>query len=130
MEESIKKKVIEMHLEENVIFTGIRSDIPQILSAMDVFILPSFFEGMPNVVLEAQAVGVPCLISDNITKEVDITGLVTFLSIDDNVELWALRAQEVAIAGKRDTHEFFVSQKYDIKSSSEIFLKTVFDEGV
>ena len=60
-------------------FAGVRSDVPNLLQAMDVLLFPSFFEGFPGVVLECQAAGLPCIISDTITREVNITGLVEYV---------------------------------------------------
>ena len=74
----VNDKIRSYRLEDSVIFSGVRSDIPAILSAMDVFVFPSFYEGMPNVVIEAQSTGLPCIISNTITKEANITGLVIF----------------------------------------------------
>ena len=73
LKDKIKEKIKALNLEDSVIFTGVRSDIPALLSAMDVFVFPSFYEGMPNTVIEAQATGLPCLIADTITKEANVT---------------------------------------------------------
>ena len=75
----IKEKVDALGLFEKVIFTGVRTDIPDVLAAMDCFILPSLFEGMPNTAIEAQASGLKCLLADTITNEAKITNLC-FLS--------------------------------------------------
>ena len=56
--------------------------------AMDIFVFPSLYEGMPNTVIEAQATGLKCVISDTITKEANITGLVKYLSINNDVDIW------------------------------------------
>ncbi len=75
----------EMHalkIEDYVIMTGNRSDVPQLMQAMDVFVFPSLWEGLPVTVVEAQAAGLPCLISDRITHDVDLSPLVNRLSID------------------------------------------------
>jgi glycosyltransferase involved in cell wall biosynthesis len=75
-EGTLKKNVVnlvdELGLKNKVIFLGKREDMPNILSALDMFLFPSFYEGFPNAVLEAQACGLPCLISDKITEEVVI----------------------------------------------------------
>ena len=70
---SIEKEVDRLGLTSNVVFLGIRSDIDKILQVMDVFVLPSLFEGLPVVGVEAQAAGLPCVISDSITQEMKIT---------------------------------------------------------
>ena len=89
LEEDIKRQIKNYGLIDKVIFTGIRSDVANLLMAMDLFVFPSFFEGMPNVVIEAQATGLPCLISNQITREANITGLVNYLSITEHPKLWA-----------------------------------------
>ena len=87
LEDKIREKCAEKDLLDKVIFAGIRSDIPAILSAMDVFVFPSLYEGMPNTVIEAQSCGLPCIVSDTITKEVNICGQVTFLPIS-KTDFW------------------------------------------
>ena len=89
LESQIKNKVKNYGLSNDVLFLGVRDDIPNLLSAFDLFVFPSFYEGMPNTVVEAQATGLPCIISDTITRQSNITGLVDFLSIDLPAEDWA-----------------------------------------
>lgn len=72
---------------DKLIFTGVRSDINKLLSAMDVFLLPSYHEAYPLVLVEAQANGLPCVISKNVSKEIDITGKNFFANID-NINEW------------------------------------------
>lgn len=73
-------------LQENVIFTGFRKDVNKILQAMDVFCLPSRFEGLPIGLIEAQAAGVRCIVCDNISKTAKISNLVKFIPLKQ--ELW------------------------------------------
>lgn len=68
---------------------GSRSDVPELLQAMDCLVMPSRYEGLPMVLVEAQASGLPCIVSDAISRECDLTGDVTFLSLKDPVEHWA-----------------------------------------
>lgn len=82
LKEQIISKIKEYGLEDSVVLAGIRSDMPDLYSAMDVFAFPSLYEGMPNVLLEAQSCGLSCLVSDKITKEVNVTNQVKFLPID------------------------------------------------
>ncbi|MBZ0292003.1 MAG: glycosyltransferase, partial [Anaerolineae bacterium] len=72
------------------------------LGVMDVFILPSFYEGLPVVSLEAQAASLPCFISDRVTREMDVVpGLVHWYPIDSAPELWAKRLANIY----RSSHE-------------------------
>lgn len=87
LKKELWEKVKKLNLEKSVIFTGIRKDIYRILQAMDVFVFPSLYEGLPVVGVEAQASGVTCLFSDTITREVDINN-VKFLSINEGTQIW------------------------------------------
>lgn len=125
----IKEQIKKLGIEESVIFTGVRSDVPALLSAMDVFVFPSFYEGMPNTVIEAQATGLPCVIADTITKEVKITDLVIFLSLKYETAKWAnvindynKKADRINYNRKLDHSE------YNITNAVEKFTKVVFGE--
>lgn len=128
LQAQIEEKIKALGLEKNVIFAGVRSDVPQLLSAMDVFVFPSFYEGMPNTVIEAQATGLPCVIADTITKEADITGLVNYLSLSDSAEKWAETACSLVSGARKNTKEDFMNNKYDIESVAQEFVRLVFDE--
>lgn len=84
-----------------VILLGSRTDVDRLYQAMDVFLLPSRYEGLPVVGVEAQAAGLPCIISDKVTRDTDIGGNVSVLPIEDPVE-WAEKVLEMMadIAGK------------------------------
>ncbi len=76
-------------LAHRVHFLGLRSDVPRVLVAMDLFLFPSWYEGLPLAVLEAQAAGVPCVLSDTITREVDLKiGLVRYLDLQAGTDAW------------------------------------------
>lgn len=80
--DNVKKKVEENNLKENVIFTGVIKETWKYYSAFDIFVLPSLFEGLPVVGVEAQCSGVKCLFADNITKEVKVTDLIDYLKLE------------------------------------------------
>lgn len=128
LEETIRRKTEQMGLLDRVIFAGLRTDIPRLLSAMDAMLLPSFYEGMPNAVIEAQAVGLPCVISDSITRQADITGLVSYLPLSATPELWAQELLRVGTAPRRDTAADISAHGYDIDSAAERFVKLIFRE--
>lgn len=119
----IKEQINALGIEESVIFTGVRSDVPALLSAMDVFVFPSFYEGMPNTVIEAQATGLPCVIADTITEEAGITGIVHYMPLSASPEQWAEQAIECASKERADTKEFFLREMYDVDSVVEKFVK-------
>jgi glycosyltransferase involved in cell wall biosynthesis len=87
----IEAKVQKVGLVDHVIFAGVRPDVPQLMgSVMDVFLLPSLHEGLPLVLLEAQAAGLPCLFSDVITEEVKVVKpLMRQLSLSKSASIWA-----------------------------------------
>lgn len=88
MRQQIEAKVENVGLMQDVIFVGMQSRVEEFLSAMDVFVFPSLWEGMPLSVIEAQAAGLTCLISDGIDSAVNVTDKVNRLSIVDGVALW------------------------------------------
>ena len=87
--ESIRKKVSELHLENKVLFLGVRNDVADLYNVMDVFALPSFYEGLPVVGVEVQANGLPFLCSDQVTREILISDSIKLIPLNDGAEKWA-----------------------------------------
>ena len=87
LKKQLLEKVKQYNLQNHFLFLGDHADIYRYYQAMDVFILPSLFEGLPIVMVEAQVSGLPCIVSDVITSEANISGNVTFLPIDD-ASIW------------------------------------------
>ncbi len=83
-----ESSVAERGLSDKVKFLGQRDDVNELYQAFDAFALPSLYEGLGLVGVEAQAAGLPCILSDAITREVDVTGTCDFLPIDDP-DVWA-----------------------------------------
>lgn len=89
MENELKKMVKDNNLDKYITFYGVSKEIPKILHSADVFFMPSRLEGFPVVLVEAQACGVPCLISTNISSEVDMElNLVGFANLNDDLSVW------------------------------------------
>lgn len=126
LEEKIKNKVRDNQLEHSVRFLGIRNDVNRIMSASDALLFPSLFEGMPNVVIEAQAMGLPCYVSDTITKQAKITDLVSYISLNDSAEKWASTIVLEHYGSRFDTTNVLRKEKYDIETVTNDFVKTVF----
>lgn len=112
----LQKYIIELGIQRYVIFLGVRKDVNELLQAADVFVFPSIFEGLPGAVIEAQAAGLPCLISDTIASEVCITPLVKQLSIKENVEIWSKSILESYKVDRKNMSEVMEQKGYDIKS--------------
>ena len=89
LEEQTKQRAKELKIDDTVIFTGVRTDIPRILNCCDLFLMPSLFEGLPFSLIEAQAAGLKCIVSDVVTETADI-GTVKFFSLDKSAESWAM----------------------------------------
>lgn len=117
LEDEAKAQVRAEGLEEKVIFTGVRSDIPEILSAIDAFILPSIFEGLPVVLVEAQAAGLTCFCSEAVTEEADITGLCHFLPLGQP-DLWAEKILSADLT-RKDTRQAICDAGYDIHTTAQ-----------
>lgn len=121
-QDKIRKMTEELCIQNKVLFLGVRNDIPDLLSAMDIFIFPSLYEGMPNTVIEAQASGLPCLISDNITKEAKLTPNVEYLSLKCGAEEWAIEASKISNTSRQN----MLPSEYDISFVVSTFVNTVF----
>ena len=81
--EEVIQRISNEGLNKYVIYLGLRNDVPELLQAMDIFVLPSIFEGLPISAIEAQASGLPIILSDHITQEVKITNNCRYLPITD-----------------------------------------------
>ncbi len=127
LEGEIRTQAKALGIYDRVVLAGVRSDIPALLSAMDVFVFPSFYEGMPNTVIEAQANGLSCIISDTITKDANVTGAVSYLSLEDNADIWA-NAAVSASTERIDPKHKFIEEKYDIDSVTDEFVRLIFEK--
>ncbi len=105
----------QLGVSNAVYMTGNRNDVPELLGAMDVFAFPSLWEGLPVTLIEAQAAGLPCVISDRISTDVDVSELVRRLPIDD-AGRWA--AELLEKRPRKDVTEDIIRAGFDIKSSA------------
>ena len=117
--EQIKSEVSCRKLENNVIFAGLRSDVPELLQAMDVFLFPSINEGLPVSIIEAQAAGLPCVISDGVPTECKKTDLIFQQSLKDDVDVWADTALGVAKIERRNTFDEIVKSGFDVSHEAK-----------
>lgn len=119
LKESIENKASEMGLDQSVIFTGVRADISDLLKAMDIFLFPSLYEGLPVALIEAQAAGLPCLISDCIPEESIITDVVSRFSLENTAKQWADIAIDLRSKSRYDVYDDIVNSGYDIQENAK-----------
>ena len=115
LQDEIKEEVKKFKLDNSVVFLNIRSDINEWLNCMDVFLLPSLYEGLPVVGVEAQATGLPVVTSDKVTKELPIQKLVKYISLDDNTKYWARQVIEIAKTNRENMSKEIINKNFDVK---------------
>ncbi len=128
--QQVKEQVARLGLEDAVIFAGRRSDVAGIYSAMDLFILPSCWEGLPLVLVEAQMNGLPLLVSDVVTKVAKCTDLLQYKPLEDGARSWAetLRQMLKTPGDRRADYRPVIAEKgFDIHAEAaklrELYLK-------
>ena len=112
--EELSQKIVDLGIEKSVRFLGLRDDVDLVLQAVDLFLFPSTNEGLPVSVIEAQAAGLPVLMSDSITDEVKITDNVCELSLNLPASQWAEKAIEISKCERRSTLEEMKKSGWDI----------------
>lgn len=119
LEDTIRAKVKEKHLSDQVVFMGVRDDIPRILNAMDVMVMPSLYEGLPISAVEAQAAGVKLVLSTEVSKETVLSDNVQFKSLNDPPEEWA----ETIVSQPLVNHPLPQMDKYDKNYTASLMEK-------
>ena len=119
LRQEIEKKVQDLGLSEKVIFTGIRSDVNDLMQGMDVFLFPSLYEGLGIVLIEAQAAGLKCIISDTIPKDGIITDDVLSLSLNQSPVIWANEVLKYKGYKRSNNKELIEKAYYDIKNNAK-----------
>ena len=115
----IERKAEELGIRSNVKFLGIRDDIPEIITAMDVFLFPSLHEGFPITLIEAQATGVKCVISSVIDKNSILSENTLSVNLEDAVEHWS----EVILNPSLKNNDFRNIDDYDISKITKRLLE-------
>ncbi|MGN1123072.1 MAG: glycosyltransferase [Eubacterium sp.] len=116
--DEICKLCKEYKITDKVMLLGLRNDVSELLQGADVFLFPSTNEGLPVSVVEAQAAGIPVLMSDSITDEAAITDELCKMSLKDEPSMWAEKAIELSKLKKKDNFEIMKSAGWDIFDSA------------
>lgn len=113
LENELKQRCSDMGIVRHVLFLGRRDDVNAVMMAMDVFFMPSLYEGLPVVVVEAQASGLPCVVSENVPAP-DIIGRLRILKLSDSNEKWVEALVSQTALDRRQVKEMVISGGYDI----------------
>ncbi|WP_002146221.1 glycosyltransferase family 1 protein [Bacillus cereus] len=121
LKDSIENEAKKLGIYNNIRFLGVREDIPRLMKVFDVFIFPSIFEGFGMVVLEAQCVGVPCVVSDTIPKSVDMNlEIISFVGLDEKVGKWSDEIYKALLKGRPEREKIInniVKSGFDVNSN-------------
>ncbi|QUG40594.1 glycosyltransferase family 1 protein [Psychrobacillus sp. INOP01] len=117
----IERKVKDLGLSRSVIFTGVRTDVPELFQAMDMFLFPSLYEGLGIVLIEAQASGLKCFTSDRVVpKEVKMSNiLLNFISLEQSPQKWADEILKCKGYARKDTTDIIKKAEFDIHPIAE-----------
>ncbi len=120
LKEEIEEKVKNLNLENNVMFLGQREDANKLYQAFDLFLLPSLYEGLPVVGVEAQASGLLCFLSDEMTKETKVLDSTIFMSLNDTSESWAnVINKNVKNFKRKDTTNILTEKGFNINKEAD-----------
>lgn len=122
-EELLRQKVNKLNLNNNVIFLINRSDVDELYQVMDAFVMPSLFEGVPLVAVEAQANGLKCFLSDKISEEVFLTKNIEKISLGQKDEEWKEKILNSEYERQEEIPEELFQKGYDIKRSMQELIK-------
>lgn len=113
MLEEMKQKAKMLGMEKQIKFLGVKDDVNRYLSAADCYIMPSLYEGLPVAAVEAQCSGLPCVFSENITREIELIPNVKFLSLDTTIDEWVEAVLQNENLERRDFSEDIRNKGYE-----------------
>lgn len=123
LREEIEKRARKNGIDKKVIITGMVEEVNKYMQAFDVFVMPSFYEGLPFAGIEAQAAGLPCVFSDSITDEAGIASNVIFLPIDKGTSLWKKAILKMEKIGRVETMKELIQSGYDLETQIKYIIK-------
>lgn len=120
LRKEIEKQAEQMNIRDRIIFTGVRSDVSRLIQAMDVFVFPSLYEGLPVTLVEVQSSGLPCVISDKVPLEsVLVNDLVTVCRLSDTSKAWADQCLHAIHSQRKDRSSEVAAAGYDISETAK-----------
>ena len=127
LKDEIFEKINRLGLRDFVVDLGGTEDIAQFYNAMDCFLLPSFYEGLPVVGIEAQATGLPCVLSSEVADETKITDIVDFVDLEKSPAEWADTVLKWKSYQRTDVSEQITANGYNIKKEASVLQQYYID---
>lgn len=118
--EDIVKEIKTKNIQNNVILTGAVDNVNEWMSALDCLLMPSLFEGLPFVLVEAQAAGLPCVVSAAVSREANLTGIVEYLELTERTDIWANKILEACRKERLDTTQQLIDAGYSVKDTARL----------
>ena len=119
-ESALKQYAVELGIINKVSFLGVRGDVSELFQGMDCFLLPSRYEGLGIVLIEAQTSGLPCLISDVIPEQADLTDVINRMPLAESTEKWAEKLEDLRKKSFRQSHRDEIIKKgFDVATETE-----------
>ena len=123
LKEEIMEQAVAKGISSRVLFMGNKRDVYRYYQAMDFFLLPSFYEGLPGTVVEAQASGLSGIMSDSVTEEAVVTDLIQMRSIKEDAALWAeeiIKASDKMVIHQKESDVYAINIKGRIEYANEV----------
>ena len=117
LKRQIEQKIHEKRLDDKIVMLGARNDVPELLMAADCFLFPSLWEGLPVTVVEAQASGLPCLVSDHVTNDVFVSDIAHKVPVDQGIDKWVDCINTIDMQ-RKDVRKQIKSAGFDIHETS------------
>lgn len=125
LREQVNNLIEQYHLADHIHLLGARDDVNRWYSAFDCLMMPSLFEGLPFVLVEAQAAGLPCVVSTEVSQDANITGLVEYVSLKESAQNWAKNLLQAAKKPRQDTLQRLLEAGYSIEETSKEVSKII-----
>ncbi|MBR2375943.1 MAG: glycosyltransferase [Clostridia bacterium] len=129
LREALQAEAQALGIAENVVFLGERKDVPDLLRAMDVFVLTSYAEGLSVSAVEAQASGVPCVVPTTVSAQTDVSGFVEFVPLDASYDVWAERVLACAAKKTENAAEKVEESGFGMRSAAETVFRAFVQEA-
>lgn len=133
LENELKEKVSNLGINNKVYFLGNRKDVERIYQGMDVFVLPSLFEGLGIVAVEAQVSGLPVVASTGVAKEANITNNIQNIDLNDSIDTWKETICKSNVESRNSVEKIVRNSKFDVKNNAkflqEFYLKKYYGDN-